>query len=174
MTTTVHETTYDVYTTIYTAQNRTVYSTNTLFAPTGCIQTPATTWETLGVVLTSGTTYLAYTNFSRGFLEPRPTVYGCGELVSVPLELGTAGSQFVNLILPTTEVPTTVVPAPSRLVSYLDSLPTVAAQLPPGVPARSCDDPNVITVAPFGPLVTLPAATTVSGATKRDVIAEFQ
>merc|ERR1711981_138063 len=164
--TTVYETTYDVYKTVYDDLNSTVYSTSTIFAPTTCIEPLVTTWERFGVVLTSPTTYLAYTNFSRGFLEPRPTVYGCGELVSVPLELGTAATSFEELIIETTVIPTTPTEAPLQLLEYLDTIPTVVAQLS-GVPAFSCDLPTISGVATTEPQVTAVAATTVAGATLR-------
>lgn len=160
-----------MYKTVYDDLNSTAYSTSTIFAPTACIQPPVTTWEAFGVVLTSGTTYLAYTNFSRGFLEPRPTVFGCGELVSVSLELGPAATEFNELIIATTAIPTTTVPAPSQLVAYMETLPTVVAQLPPGVPARSCDDPNIVDVATPAAIVTGTVTNIVPGPVRRNAVA---
>ena len=168
---TVYETTLDVYKTVYDDLNSTVYSTSTLLAPTTCIETPVSTWERFGVVLTSPTTYLAYTNFSRGFLERRPTIYGCGELVSVPLDFGPASTAFDELIIATDVIPSTPTPAPTQLLAYMDTLPTVVAQLG-GIPAISCDMPNISTVATTEMQVTAQAATTVGGFTVRTQTAQ--
>jgi hypothetical protein len=168
VTTTISATTEDVYKTVYDDINSTVYSTSTHFAPTTCSKTPVTTWEQFGVVLTYPTTYLAYTNFSRGFLEPRPTVFGCGELVSVPLDLGPSATDFAELIIATTAIPTTTVPAPAQLLAYMDTIQTVVAQLPPGVPASSCDTPNLVTVATPAPVQTATLTETAQGVKKRN------
>jgi hypothetical protein len=90
----------------------------------------------------------------------------------VPLDLGPAGTRINQLIVNTTSIPTTVVPAPSHLLSYLDTIPEVVAQLPPGVPIRSCDTPQItsVDVNTQNPQVTMSSATTVPGATRRDTI----
>lgn len=155
-----------MYKTVYDDLNSTAYSTNTIFAPTACIETPVSTWERFGVVLTSPTTYLAYTTFSRGYLELRPTVYGCGELVSVPLDFGPDATAFEELIIATTVIPSTPTPAPSQLLAWMDTIPTIVAQLS-GIPAVSCDTPNISSVATTEAQVTATVATTVSGAKLR-------
>jgi hypothetical protein len=105
-----------------------------------------------------------YTNFSHGFLEPRPTLYGCGELVSEPLDLGPTGSDFAELIIATDVIPSTPTPAPSELLFYIDTLPTVVAQLS-GVPAYSCDTPNITSCATPTPQVTAKKTSTAAGIT---------
>ena len=160
--TTVWPTTYRVQKTVYEDINSTVYSTSTIFAQTTCIETPETTWEYSGVILTSPTTYLAYTDISRGFLEPRPTVYGCGELVFEPLELGPAATDLNELVIATTAIPTGPTGAPLQLLNYLDTLPTVVQQLD-GVPASSCDLPSISSVEPLAPQETAKLATTTQG-----------
>jgi hypothetical protein len=164
-TTTIASTTYDLYPTS-SNNGTTYYSTKTVYAPicpSSCVASVVSTWVAFDVILTSPTTYLAYTNFSHAYLEPRPTLYGCGELVYEPLDLGPSSTDFVDLIWPTTAIPTSPTTAAPELISFLDTIPTVVAQLD-GVPAISCDDPTLESVQSSESKDTVTITSTTSGA----------
>jgi len=164
-TTTIASTTYDLYPTA-TRNGTTYYSTKTVYAPicpSSCVPHVVSTWVAFNVILTSPTTYIAYTRFSHGYLEPRPSLYGCGELVYKSLNLGPNSTDFVNLIWPTTAIPTSPTTAPPALLSYLDTVPTVLAQLD-GVPPISCDSPTVSSVTSSESTDTVTITSTTAGA----------
>lgn len=97
--------------------------------------TPTTlTWEFSGVPLTWPTVYAAYATFSHISVEPIGT-----DCVSETLTLALPSpTNYEPLILPESEIPNTQFVAPV-VVDYLNSLPTVLAQLGQPIGAGACD-----------------------------------
>ena len=98
--------------------------------------TPTITWDFSGVVLTWPTVYAAYATFSRISVEAIGSQC-TSKTVSLNLPSPT---DYTSLIIPENEIPNPSYVAPT-VVEYLNSLPTVLAQL--GGPIRKACDPIV-------------------------------
>jgi len=149
---------------ISSGPNGTVFATTTILAQTTCTETPVTTWLWHDVVLHSPTTYLGYQNYTHFSLRPNPTVYGCGDLISETLNVGPKSTDYYDQVWATTAIPTRPTTAASQLLSWLDTVPTVVAQLD-GVPAKSCDEPTLQSCTPTEPPETATLASTTQTAT---------
>lgn len=119
-----------------------VRSTGLYTRPLPVTTSSAITWEFSGVPLTYPTVYAAYATFNRVSVSPVDNV--CQTSV-LSLALPTP-TDWPPLIIVESLIPTPTLVAP-RVVSYLNTLPTVIAQLGGPIGANACDP-----IA--GPLVT--------------------
>jgi len=127
---------------ISTDDSGTVRSTGLYTRPLPVTTSSDITWEFSGVPLTYPTVYAAYATFNRLSVSPVDNV--CQTSV-ISLALPTP-TDWPPLIVVESLIPTPTLVAP-RVVSYLNTLPTVLAQLGGPIGANACDP-----IA--GPLVT--------------------
>jgi hypothetical protein len=105
--------------------------------------TSAVTWQYSGVALTWPTVYAAYATFSHFIVSP---VGGGCTTSTLSLTLPSP-TNFAPLILPTSLIPNPDIVA-SQVVDYLNTQPTIIAQLGRSIGAGACD-----------PLLTTPRPT---------------
>ncbi|KIW00998.1 uncharacterized protein PV09_07516 [Verruconis gallopava] len=132
-------------------------SEETVTAPPAPPAAPLT-WTAFGVVLTYPTTYVAYTSINYATVVPLSAEGTCTTTTSAPLIYPTV---WPSLIAPSSLIQQPGSLPPATVVQWLDSLPTVEAQLGGNV----CDPANG-GVAPFVPTATVTSATTIDGNTR--------
>jgi hypothetical protein len=116
-----------------------------------------------GLVLTWPTTYVAYTSFEHISVSTNVFAQTCAS-ISSPVTLGNP-TPWASLVFPTADIPPGLI-LPTALVDYLDSNPTVVAELG-GTIASDCDPQDGATpAAAAAPTATVTLATGVSGVTR--------